>query len=366
MTDVFHLSDFPSCVADCVNGMTGTDNTAALNAVIASIPAGAELVISPHAAQGGDGPGYGFVSTLIVDHPIKLTGTSMFSRLVPLAGFNLAAPNFHVIENDYYWEGIEWKGVQIGTSPFNPPFSRNGGDGIFVDGVSIPAMDWTDLMIGESGNGYGLHITGAGTQHHTVSGGQHDGGIFFDGVADGHIVQNVKAIGGRTPVSGVRVYMPGAGSFQLKGCPSITAPGGVVVQGGSMPVIEDCFFEEEPGYPINNYANGGGYNGAVSFVGYPGNVYAGRIVRCIFNIAQSGVGGFDVPGATGYCINLNPAVHGVANTVIDECEFVLSTNRGYINSQDPNLTIGANNKVQPGWLLMSPGSVAPTQTYAGG
>lgn len=363
MTDTYLLSDYLSCIADCADGMTGTDNTAAINAVIASLPSGSRLVVTPSTVvQGGDGVGYGHAGPIVVDHPVSIIGRSgMYSRLCPLAGFNPAAPNIHIIENSYYWEGIKFGGFQIGGSIFNPPFFRNGGDGIFVDGVSVTSMIWEDLLIGESGNGYGLHITGVGTQHHRVVGGEICG-VFFDGIADGHSVTGTR-LPGRTRKSGLLVNMFG-GNFALRDCPSITAVGGVVIGGGTMPVIEGNYCEELPGYPIDNYALAGGYSGMISFVGYPGNVYAGRIRDNIINMGVSGPGnGFNTPGATAFCINLNPAVHGAAHTHISGNEFNLSTNRGYINSQDPDLCLGPNTAVSPGWSTLSGMSSPATHTY---
>ena len=134
-----------------------------------------------------------------------------------------------------------------------------------------------------------------------------------------------------------------------------------------MPIIERCFFEEEPGFPINNYDLCGGNNGQIGIVGYPGNIYAYRIRDVIMNMGISGAGnGFNVPGATGHNIVINPAVGGTAHGIIDGCEFVLSTARGYIQNGDPDLTIGPCNKVEPTFPLLSTGSIVPTQTYGGG
>src|SRR5580700_6858054 len=112
--DVVSLADF-GCVADCVNGMTGTDNTANIQAAIAATPAGGGLYIPGNAVAGGDGPGYGFASTLTIDHPINVFGRGMYSRLVPLSGFNPATPNIHVTESDFYWGDITFRDFLIGT-----------------------------------------------------------------------------------------------------------------------------------------------------------------------------------------------------------------------------------------------------------
>jgi hypothetical protein len=365
MNDIVSLADF-SCVADCANGMTGTDNTANIQAAINATPAGGALYVPGNGAQGGDGPGYGFASTLTVNRPINIFGRGMYSRLVPLSGFNAATPNIHLVENDYYWGGIKWSDFLIGTSWFNPPFSRYGGEGIFVDAISIPKMRWKGLMIGESGNGYSFHLTGAGTQHHVIDECMIHGGIHLDAIADGHSITGCD-IGGRSLYSGILAYMPGAGSLKIIGNPSITAVGGTVIQGVSMPIFADNYCEELPGFPTNNYNNSGGQNGMLTLVGYPGNVYAARVVRNIFNMGVSPAGnGFNVPGATGYCVNINPAVSGVVNTHINDNEFNISTTRGYINSGDPNMALGPNTYVQPSWLKLSGGSASPSQTYGGG
>lgn len=374
MFDIVSLADF-GCIADCIDGMTGTDNTANMQAAINATPSGGALYIPGNLPTAfgstgeGDAPGYGFSSTLVVDHPINVFGRGMFSRVVPLSGFNPAMPNFHVQENAHYWAGIKWSSFQMGTSWFQPPYTRNGGEGIFVDGISIPKMFWEELMIGESGNGASLRITGLGTQHHIIDKCTIHGRIHLDRVADGHSITRCH-IGGRSVKSGVLVNMIGA-SVKIIGNHSITAVGGVVIQNGAMPVISDNYFEELPGYPINNYNNGGGYNGLVTLVGYPGQVNNARIRNNILNLGVSGSGnGFNVPGATAYCININPAVGGVVNTIIDGNEFNLSSNRGFINSLDPHLLLGPNTLAAPasqvGWSRMSPGSMPPVQIYGGG
>lgn len=353
----YDLYDFGCIPASATYPNPPTDNTAAIQTALNTVPGGGTLQIPPDYVYSPTGQfvgGFGFSSTLTMDNPVNIVGGGMYSNLKPLPGFSATQPNLWVRRAGTYWFDITFSGFSIGDDPAPEPFTRSGGTGIWVNAApgGMSRVFLEKLMIGESGNAHSVVIDGIGTQRCRIKSSTISGGLWLNSVADSHVIDDCE-LHGRS-VFGVKANLPGAGGLKLLNS-TITAVGGVIIQSGSLTEIDKCFFEERPGYPTNNVSFGG-TNAQLALVGYPDTaVESTRIRNNIFNMGTS---------PDGVNILLNPATRGVNRTLIEGNIFNVSTNRGNVANFEQNLVCGPNYWLQP--VRFKPGSAAPVSTYGGG
>lgn len=351
MQTTFDLVNDFGCIPDGV-----TDNTTNIQNAFDTVLPGGDLYIPPSFMYSSTGQyigGFAFSAPLVLSRPINLTGSGMYSNLKPMSSFPISQPNIHVRQSGTYWFNTTFSNFSLGNDPTTNAYSRSGGRGIWVDAVSIPFLHFEKLLIGDSGNDYSFVLDGIGTQRCNFDKCRIDGGLHLNGVADSHMLTKC-AFGGRSSF-GVVVNMPGAGGVQVLSC-IITTPGGLVIQSGSLAIIEKTFFEELAGYPTNNTVLVGGPNSQLGLIAYPDRpISSARVRDNIFNMAMS------KDGVNIFC---NPATKGITDTLIEGNVFNINSNRGHIRNYDPSLRLGPNSYTQA--LRMFPGSIPAICTYGGG
>jgi hypothetical protein len=97
------------------------------------------------------------------------------------------------------------------------------------------------MMIGESGNDYSLYLDGASTQANIITQNMIFGGLMLNQVADSHKI-TFNDLRGFSSFGGY-VDTPGAGGF-LFANNVVTWAGGLIIQSGSLPIVNGNYFEE--------------------------------------------------------------------------------------------------------------------------